>query len=49
MKYVGTLFYDIDGQLSEQKLSKEIMGYIQPYVKYNVSMKIKHLIDLSSG
>ena len=46
MKYVGTLFYDIDGQLSEQKLSKEIMGYIQPYVKYNVSMKIKRLIDL---
>ena len=46
MKYVGTLFYDIDGELSEQKLSKEIMGYIQPYVKYNVSMKIKRLIDL---
>ncbi len=46
MKYIGTIFYDIDGRLSEQKLSKEIMGYIQPYVKYNVSVKIKRLIDL---
>ncbi len=46
MKYVGTLFYDIDGQLSEQKLSREIMEYIEPYVKCNVSVRIKRLIDL---
>ena len=44
--YVGTQFYDIDGFLTEEKLSREILKYIEPYIKSNISNRIKKLIEV---
>lgn len=46
LMFVGNFFYDIDGFQSEKKLEKEILEYIEPYVKTNLSMKIKKLMDV---
>ena len=44
--YVGSQFYDIDGFLSEEKLSREILEAISPYIKSNLSNRIKKLVDV---
>ena len=44
--FVGTQFYDIDGFLTEEKLSKEILEYIEPYIKSNISNRIKKLVEV---
>lgn len=42
LMYVGNAFYDIDGFLPEEKLSKEILEAIEPYVKTNLSNRINN-------
>ena len=38
LMYVGSQFYDIDGFLTEERLSKEILEDIEPYIKSNLTM-----------
>lgn len=44
--YVGNCFYDIDGIVSEEKISKEILEAIEPYVKSNLTNRIKKLREV---
>ena len=44
--YVGSQFYDIDGFLNEERLSKEILEDIEPYIKTSLSNRIRKLIDV---
>ena len=44
--HVGSHFYDIDGCVPEAKISKEILTAIEPYVKTNLSARIKKLKDV---
>nr|WP_297763971.1 phage/plasmid primase, P4 family [uncultured Butyrivibrio sp.] len=45
LKYVGGIFYDIDGIVSEEKLKKEIVDILKPYVKTNIVKKAKQVLD----
>ena len=46
LMYVGNAFYDIDGFLPEEKLSKEILEAIESYVKTNLSNRINKIKDV---
>ena len=45
LKYVGGIFYDIDGIISEEKLKKEIVDALKPYVKTNIVKRAKQILD----
>ncbi len=45
LKYVGGIFYDIDGLQSEEKLKKEIVDDLKPYVKTAIVRKANQIID----
>ncbi len=45
LKYVGGMFYDIDGALDSEKLKKEIVNMIKPYVKSALVRKATQLVD----
>ncbi|SFU96360.1 DNA primase family protein [Butyrivibrio sp. M55] len=45
LKYVGGIFYDIDGIISEEKLKKEIVDALKPYVKTNIVKKANQILD----
>lgn len=44
--YVGSKFYDIDGMVSDEKLSREILDAIEPYIKSNLANRIKKLKEV---
>lgn len=46
LKFVGCTFYDIDGVMSEDKLRKEIVDDLKPYVRTNVIRKANQIIEL---
>ena len=46
LMYVGSQFFDIDGFLTEERLSKEILEDIEPYIKSNLSNRIRRLMDV---
>lgn len=46
MVHVGHFFYDIDGYLSDKKISKEILDAIEPYVKSSLSSKVKRIKEV---
>ena len=45
LKYVGGIFYDIDGIISEEKLKKEIVDALKPYVKTNIVKRANQILD----
>ena len=45
MKYVGGLFYDIDGIMKDERLTKEIVDVLKPYVKSNIVRKAKQIVE----
>ena len=45
LKYVGGIFYDIDGIISEEKLKKEIVDALKPYIKTNIVKRAKQILD----
>ena len=45
LKYVGGIFYDIDGIVGEEKLKKEIVDILKPYVKTNIVKRAKQILD----
>ncbi|SFC12296.1 putative DNA primase/helicase [Butyrivibrio sp. YAB3001] len=45
IKFVGGIFYDIDGLLSEEKLRKEIVDDLKPYVKTAIVRKANQILD----
>lgn len=46
LMFVGSQFFDIDGILSEERLSKEILEDIEPYIKSNLSNRVRKLVDV---
>ena len=46
MIYVGSSFYDIGGHILEEKVSKEILKELEPYIKTNISAKIRKILDV---
>lgn len=45
MKYVGGLFYDIDGIMKDERLTKEIVDVLKPYVKTNIVRRAKQIVE----
>ncbi|PHU40453.1 DNA primase [Pseudobutyrivibrio ruminis] len=45
LKYVGGLFYDIDGVMKKERLEKEIVDELKPYVKSALVRKANQIID----
>ena len=45
LKYVGGLFYDIDGVMKKEKLEKEIVDIIKPCVKSALVRKANQIIE----
>ena len=45
LKYVGGIFYDIDGIANEEKIKKEIVDILKPYVKFSIVKKAKQILD----
>ena len=45
LKYVGSLFYDIDGLFPEEKLRKAIVDDLKFYVRTNIVRKANQIID----
>lgn len=46
MVHVGHYFYDIVGYLPDKKVLKEILDAIEPYVKVNLSGRVKRIRDV---
>ena len=45
LRYVGGLFYDIDGVLQKEKLEKEIVDILKPYIKTALVRKAAQIVD----
>ena len=45
LKYVGGLFYDIDGVMKKERLEKEIVDELKPYIKSALVRKANQIID----
>ena len=45
LRYVGGLFYDIDGVLQREKLEKEIVDILKPYIKTALVRKASQIVD----
>ena len=44
--FAGSQFFDIDGILSEERLSKEILEDIESYIKSNLSNRVRKLVEV---
>ena len=45
LKYVGGLFYDMDGLMADEKLEKELVEELKPYVKTGIVRRAKQIMD----
>lgn len=45
LKYVGGIFYDIDGLLNDEVLTKEIVDILKPYVQTAIVRKARQIMD----
>lgn len=45
LKYVGGIFYDIDGVLKDEVLTKEIVDILKPYVQTAIVRKARQIMD----
>ena len=45
LRYVGGFFYDIDGVLQREKLEKEIVDILKPYIKTALVRKASQIVD----
>ena len=46
LMFAGSQFFDIDGILSEERLSKEILEDIESYIKSNLSNRVRKLVEV---
>ena len=45
LKFVGGLFYDIDGLVDEYKLKKEIVEVIKPYIETAIAKRASQILE----
>ena len=44
--HAGAQFYDIDGMLSEDKLAKEILEDVEPFVRSNLAGRVRKILEV---
>ncbi|MCR4598309.1 MAG: DUF5906 domain-containing protein [Acetatifactor sp.] len=44
--FAGAQFYDMDGMLSEERLAKEILEDVEPFVKSNLAGRVRKILEV---